>query len=369
MIILPCSVHSLFSYPPRMHKNITLTLGGLAIIGVIAGASYISGGSLLSSVLTSTQPVCQEQENDVALATQALEQYPERANITERVTILEEAVKIAEAEEKKLADTITATVKKRTKYESLALLNRDLMQHKRLTTEVTRLTNIRPQTATIKTQLTAKKKELSAFNALVKKTTKSATTIDVLYKKYIAPLKELALHTAALEKLATAQRALITVQEEQSVITQAESRLTTAKEALETCRAKTPEIQKESVTYCFPIYQGADGVVQTNCVDDISKIPQCYVKSTTTEIYDDETGELSSVNVVPDDNTREILFCGQPEMGYLDAANPTSGYPTMPGQGSNPGAEAAAPMGAENPNSPRNNPVQPEDNETKKCES
>ena len=353
-----------------MHKKLlTLALGGVAIIGVLAGASYFSGGSLLSSVLTSTQPVCQEQENDVALATQALEQYPERANITERVTILEEAVKIAEAEEKKLADTITATVKKRTKYESLALLNRDLMQHKRLTTEVTRLTNIRPQTATIKTQLTAKKKELSAFNALVKKTTKSATTIDVLYKKYIAPLKELALHTAALEKLATAQRALITVQEEQSVITQAESRLTTAKEALETCRAKTPETPKESVTYCFPTYQGADGDVQTNCVDDVSKIPQCYVKSTTTEIYDDETGELSSVNVVSDDNTKELFFCGDPETAYLDSANPTSGYPTMPGQGSNPGAEAAAPMGAENPNSPINNPVKPEDNETKICES
>lgn len=99
-----------------MHKKaFTLALGGLAIIGVLAGASYISGGSLLSSVLTTTPPVCQEQENDFALATQALEQYPERANIAERVTILTEAAKTAEVEEKKLADTITATVKKENK--------------------------------------------------------------------------------------------------------------------------------------------------------------------------------------------------------------------------------------------------------------
>jgi len=379
-----------------MHKKLlTLALGGVAIIGVLAGASYFSGGSLLSSVLpTTTTPTCQEQENDVSLAQDALKQFPERANITERVAVLQEAVNTAAGNVTKLEQVAFAAAKK-LRYSDLNALMSDYKKYtelaqkmsaknveiKKSTAEVTRLSRLKPRTAdvsaqikkeqvklsAIKEELSKINKERSVLNASIKKITRSTATIDVLYNKYIK--KAVSNLSEAQKSLSEAQKSLELVLTEQKPIVDAEIKLASAEKALEMCRAKTPETPKESVTYCFPTYQGADGDVQTNCVDDVSKIPQCYVKSTTTAIYDDETGELSSVNVVSDDNTKELFFCGDPETAYLDSANPTSGYPTMPGQGSNPGAEAAAPMGAENPNNPKNNPVQPEDNETKKCES
>lgn len=387
---------NIFLPPFNMHKKLlTLALGGVAIIGVLAGASYFSGGSLLSSVLpTTTTPTCQEQENDVSLAQDALKQFPERANITERVTVLQEAVNTAAGNVTKLEQVAFAAAKK-LRYSDLNALMSDYKKYtelaqkmsaknveiKKSTAEVTRLSRLKPRTAdvsaqikkeqvklsAIKAELSKINKERSVLNASIKKITRSTTTIDVLYNKYIK--KAVSNISEAQKSLSEAQKSLELVLTEQKPIVNAETKLASAEKALEMCRAKTPETPKESVTYCFPTYQGADGDVQTNCVDDVSKIPQCYVKSTTTAIYDDETGELSSVNVVSDDNTKELFFCGDPETAYLDSANPTSGYPTMPGQGSNPGAEAAAPMGAENPNSPINNPVKPEDNETKICES
>jgi len=374
---------NIFLPPFNMHKKLlTLALGGVAIIGVLAGASYFSGGSLLSSVLpTTTTPTCQEQENDVSLAQDALKQFPERANITERVAVLQEAVNTAAGNVTKLEQVAFAAAKK-LRYSDLNALMSDYKKYtelaqkmsaknveiKKSTAEVTRLSRLKPRTAdvsaqikkeqvklsAIKEELSKINKERSVLNASIKKITRSTATIDVLYNKYIK--KAVSNLSEAQKSLSEAQKSLELVLTEQKPIVDAEIKLASAEKALETCRAKTPEIPKESVTYCFPIYQGADGVVQTNCVDDISKIPQCYVKSTTTAIYDDETGELSSVNVVSDDNTKELFFCSDPETAYLDSANPSSGYPTMPGQGSNPGAEAAAPMGAENPNNPKKYP-------------
>lgn len=377
-----------------MHKkSLTLALGGVAIIGVLVGASYFSGNSLLSSVLpstTTTPPLCQEQENDVALARAALEKYPERKNIAERVSNLQQSADSANKKVEEAKTAVSGSLKK-TRYTDLDQFMIDYNAYVELKAKwdsknnelkssqaaVVRLSRVRPRTAEITSQIQAEqtkqkaltkeisqiKTERTVLNAKIKKITKSATTIDVLYTKYIK--KSYDVLSAAEASLKEAKIALDTVLAEQTAIKEAEKRLADANTSLSLCTGKpgvNPDT-KNSTTYCFPTYQGSDGTIQKNCVDDISKIPQCYVKSTTTEIYDDETGELSSVNVVSDDNTKELYFCGTPDTAYLDPANPTSGYPTIPGQGSNPGAEAAAPMGAENPNNPKKNPGNDEDDD------
>lgn len=210
-----------------MHKNLTLALGGLATIGVLAGASYFSGSSLLSSVLTTTTPpVCQEQENDVALARQALEKFPERANITERIAVLQEAVRNAEGKVKELEQGAFAAAKK-LRYPDLNTLMSDYQKYTNLLTkknnqntqirasnaEITRLSRIRPRTADISAQIKKEQiklsslknelakisKELSTLNAGIKKITRSSATIDVLYNKYLKK---------AVSELSSAQKAL-----------------------------------------------------------------------------------------------------------------------------------------------------------------
>lgn len=92
------------------------------------------------------------------------------------------------------------------------------------------------------------------------------------------------------------------------------------------------EIGVDDAQYCYPTLVQPDGTSTKECVTDPSKIPPCYVKSELVEsTYTDMDGnEQVSHSVKPDDNTKELYFCGTPEQ-YTDPADPLKNYPTALG--------------------------------------
>jgi hypothetical protein len=295
------------------------------------------------------------EEMNVVDAQKMLDAFPERSNIATRVEYLEMALKQAKIDELALSNKVNSAVSK-THYATLEAFQKDLKTYNDLLTEYTRLTKIRPQTTDVKKLIAANTNLRKAHNALVKKTTKSSLTIVQLNTKYILPIKKnIEALSDAQTALRTAQTTLSEARAEQDKIQQAERELSEARADLEKCRAQNlvigDDLKGGDKKYCYPVRINDSGEVQTDCVDEVAKIPQCYTKSTIDTIYDEE-GNLSSVNVRSDTGTWELFFCGTPETAYQDPSNPLSNYPTIPGASAQPGTEAAAPMVAGNPNQP-----------------
>lgn len=290
-----------------MHKKTFIALAGVVTLSIVAGVASFSPGPLLSSVLTTTTPLqCTTEEMHVSDAQKALDAFSERANITERVTDLEKALATAQNDVNTLSDKVNAALKK-TRYTTLEAFQKDLKTYNDLLAEYTRLTMIRPRTAAVSKLITANTKLRSAHNALVKKTTKSSLTIAQLNARYIVPnQKDIEALSDARTALRTAQTTLSEARAEQDKIQQAENNLKEVQADLEKCRAQNPVIGDDITggdkKYCYPVRINDSGEVQTDCVDDITKIPQCYIKSTVDTIYDEE-GNLSSVNVKSDIGT------------------------------------------------------------------